>query len=143
MKKIEKQNKTNKMKNTEKETQSVVKVFSIDGKYQGVSRPVMYEGEKYIIKENEMVFYLRENPNCQVYAVGAWRENTSGEVIGDVDTYFIHILTGRRCNTVRDCATGWSEPEKKAAEEWETLYQRIEDLRGIEEIICGEKRVEV
>ena len=131
------------MKNTMKETQSVVKVFSRDGKFKGVSRPVMYEGEKYILKENEMIFYLRENPNCQVQAVGTWRENTAGEMIGDVDTYFIHILTGRRCNTVRDCATGWLEREKKAAEEWELLCQHSEDLRGIEEIICTEKRVEV
>ena len=131
------------MKNTVKEAQSVVGVFSVDGKYKGVSRPKMYEGEKYIWKENEMIFYLRENPNCQVQAVGIWRENTIGEVIGDVDTYFIHILTGRRCNTVRDCATGWSEPDKKAAEDWEALCQHIEDLRGIEEIICTEKRVEV
>ena len=131
------------MKNTIKEAQSVVKVFSRDGKFKGVSRPVMYEGNKYIIKENEMIFYLRENPKCQVQAVGTWRENTAGEMIGDVDTYFIHILTGRRCESAWGCLVGWSEPEKKAAEEWETLCQHIEDLRGIEEIICTEKRVEV
>ena len=131
------------MKNTVKEIQTVVCVFFRDGKSKGISRLKIYEGEKYILKENERIFYLRENPNCQVQAVGVWRENTTGEMIGDVDTYFIHILTGRRCNTVRDCATGWSEPEKKAAEEWETLCQHIEDLQGIEEIICTEKRVEV
>ena len=131
------------MKNKVKEAQSVAKVFSIDGKYQGVSRPVMYEGEKYIIKENEMIFYLRENPNCQVQAVGVWRENTTGEMIGGVDTYFLHILTGRRCNTVRDCATGWLEQDKKSADEWEALCQHIEDLPNLEEIICDEKRVEV
>jgi len=131
------------MKNTMKETQSVVDVVSLDGRSKGVSRPVSYEGEKYIWKENEMVFYLRENPKCQVYAVGVWRENTAGETIGDVDTYFIHILTGRRCESVRDCFAGWSEPEKKAEEEWEALCQRIEDLPGIEEIICVEERVEV
>ena len=66
-------------------------------------------------------------------------ENTTGEKIGDVDTYFIHILNGRRCESVRDCATGWLEPEKKAAEDWEALCQRIEDLSGIEEIICDEE----
>ena len=126
------------MKKT-KETRSVVNVFSRNGKFKGVSRPKMYEGENYIWKENEMIFYLRENPNCQVQAVGLWRENMTGEMIGDVDTYFIHILTGRRCNTVRDCATGWLEPEEKAAEEWEILCQRIEDLSGIEQIICDEE----
>ena len=108
--------------------------------YEDVVLPLAPPEEK---KENEMIFYLRENPNCQVQAVGIWREDTNGEVIGDVDTYFIHILTGRRCESVRDCATGWSEPEKKEADEWESLCQHIEDLRGIEEIICTEKRVEV
>ena len=131
------------MKNTVKETQSVVGVFSRDGKSKGVSRPKMYEGEKYILKENEMVFYLRENPNCQVQAVGQWRENTAGTTIGDVDTYFIHILTGRRCESAWGCLVGWSEQDEKSAEEWETLCQHIEDLRGIEEIICDEKIVEV
>ena len=131
------------MKNTTKEAQSVVDVFSRDGKYKGVSRPVVYEGEKYIWKENEMVFYLRENPNCQVQAVGVWRENTAGEMIGDVDTYFIHILTGRRCESAWGCLVGWSEPDTKTAEDWETLCRHIEDLQGIEEIICTEKRVEV
>ena len=131
------------MKNAEKEAQSVVGVFSTDGKFKGVSRPAMYEGEKYILKENEMVFYLRENPKCQVYAVGQWRENTAGETIGDVDTYFIHILTGRRCESAWGCLVGWSEPDTKAAEEWETLCQHIEDLPSLEQIICDEKRVEV
>ena len=131
------------MKNTVKETQRVVDVFSRDGKYKGVSRPVVYEGEKYILKENEMVFYLRENPNCQVYAVGVWRENTTSEVIGDVDTYFLHILTGRRCESAWGCLVGWSEQDKKTAEDWETLCQHIEDLPSLEQIICDEKRVEV
>ena len=131
------------MKNNVKETQSFVDVVSLDGKSKGVSRPIEYEGEKYIWKENEMIFYLRENPNCQVQAVGQWRENTAGTTIGDVDTYFIHILTGRRCESVRDCFTGWSEQDEKATDDWEALCQHIEDLRGIEEIICDEKRVEV
>ena len=131
------------MKNATKEAQSVVNVFSRDGKFKEVSRPVAYEGEKYILKENEMIFYLRENPNCQVQAVGVWRENTAGEVIGDADTYFIHILTGRRCESAWGCLVGWSEPEKKAAEEWESLCRHIEDLPNLEEIICMEKRVEV
>ena len=44
------------MKNNTKKTQPLVDVFSIDGKYKGVSRPVAYEGEKYILKENEVIF---------------------------------------------------------------------------------------
>ena len=131
------------MKNNVKETQSFVDVVSLDGKSKGVSRPIEYEGEKYIWKENEMIFYLRENPNCQVQAVGQWRENMQGKMIGDVDTYFIHILTGRRCESAWGCLVGWSEPDTKAAEEWETLCQHIEDLPGLEQIICDEKRVEV
>ena len=131
------------MKNTEKETQTVVDVVYSDGKLKGVSCPVEHEGEIYIRKENEMVFYLRENPNYQVYAVGVWYENTTGEVIGDVDTYFLHILTNQRCESVRDCFDGWSEPNEKSAEQWETLCERIEHLGGIEEYISNEKRVEV
>ena len=131
------------MKNTTKETQSVVDVFSRDGKYKGVSRPVSYEGEKYILKENEMIFYLRENPNCQVQAVGQWRENMQGKIIGDVDTYFIHVLTGRRCESAWGCLIGWYESDTKTAKEWETICRHIEDLPNLEQIICNEKRVEV
>ena len=101
------------------------------------------EEEEYTQMDNEMVFYLRENPSCQVYAVGKWYENSRGEVIGDVDTYFLHILTNQRCENVRDCFSGWSEPDTKAAEEWETLCQHIEDLSCLEEIICDEERFEV
>jgi len=103
----------------------------------------MYEGKKYILKENEMVFYLRENPKCQVYAVGQWRENTAGETIGDVDAYFLHILTRRRCESAWGCLIGWSKQDKKTTEDWETLCRHIEDLPNLEEIICVEKRVEV
>jgi len=101
------------------------------------------EEEECTQMENEMVFYLRENPKCQVYAVGKWYENSHGQVIGDVDTYFLHILTNQRCESVRDCFSGWSEQDKKADEEWETLCQHIEELDGLEEYICDEKRVEV
>ena len=104
---------------------------------------VEVEEEEYTQMENEMVFYLRENPNCQVYAIGKWYENEHGEVIGDVDTYFLHILTGNLCESVRDCFTGWSESDEKAAEEWETLCERIENLSSLEEIICDEERFEV
>ena len=62
------------MKNTVKETQSVVGVFSRDGKFKGVSRPKMYEGEKYILKENEMIFYLREKSTTAHNSGGSHRD---------------------------------------------------------------------
>ena len=99
------------------------------------------EEEEYTQMENEMVFYLRENPKCQVYAVGKWYENSHGEVIGDVDTYFLHIMTGSRCESLRDCFSGWSEQDEKSAEQWETLCERIENLGNTDEYICDEKSV--
>ena len=99
--------------------------------------------EEYMEKKNEVSFYLREDPTYQISAVGKWYENSRGEVLGDVDTYFLHILTNQRCESVRDCFDGWSELDEKSAEQWETLYERIENLGSIEEYICDEKRVEV
>ena len=99
--------------------------------------------EECMWKENEMIFCLQEDPRCQISAVGKWRENSHGEVIGDVDTYFLHILTNQRCEIVGDCFAGWSEPDEKSAEQWETLCSRIEEHENIEQYICDEKRVEL
>ena len=99
--------------------------------------------EEYMEKKNEMSFCLQEDPTYEISAVGKWYENSHGEVIGDVDTYFYHISTGERCESVRDCFAGWSEPDEKSAEQWETLCERIENLGSIEEYIANEKRVEV
>ena len=101
------------------------------------------EEEEYTEKKNEMYFYLDGNPTYHIFAVGKWYENTAGEVIGDVDTYFIHVMTGQRCESAWGCLVGWSEQDEKSAEEWETLCQHIEDLSSLEQIICDEKRFEV
>jgi len=101
------------------------------------------EEEEYHQMENEMIFCLEEDSKYCVSAIGKWYENTAGEVIGDVDTYFLHILTNQRCETVRDCFAGWSEPDERSTEKWETLCGRVEELGNIEEWICNEKRVEV
>ena len=123
----------------------MAKNVSVDAKSTQEKKEEVKEEEvkEYTQMENEMVFYLRENPKCQVYAIGKWYENEHGEVIGDVDTYFLHILTNQRCESVRDCFSGWSEQDKKTDEEWETLCQHIEELDGLEQIICDEKRFEV
>ena len=99
--------------------------------------------EEYTQMENEMIFYLNDAPEYRISAVGKWLENTVGEVIGDADIYFRHILTGQRCESVWSCLTGWSEQDEKSTEKWEELCGRIEELENLEEIVCNEKRVGV
>ena len=96
------------------------------------------EDEENTEYKNEMYFYLKSDTSYQIWE-GRWFENTAGEVVGDTDTYFHHILTGRRCESVRECFQGWTEPDKEVSEKWETLCQYIEELDGLEEIICTEE----
>ena len=99
--------------------------------------------EEYHQMENEMIFCLNEAPEFRISAVGKWCENAGGKVIGDVDTYFRHIMSGQRCESVRDCFTGWSECDKRSTEKWEALCERIEGLDNLAEYICDEKSVEL
>ena len=91
---------------------------------------------------NEMIFYLREAPEYQISAVGEWCENSRGDIVSEADTYFLHILTGARCESVWSALTGWSEPGEGQGK-WETLCGRIDELDNIEQYICDEKSVEV
>jgi len=70
------------------------------------------EEEEYTEHENKMYFFLRGRPEYRISAVGRWLENSKGEVVGDADTYFYHIMTGERCESVRECLIGWSEDER-------------------------------
>ena len=97
------------------------------------------EDEENTEHRNEMYFFLEEHPEYRISAVGRWLENSNGEVVGDADTYFLHITSGQRCEGVRDCFSGWSEQDEHATEIWETLCQRIEELDGLEQIICDEE----
>ena len=99
--------------------------------------------EEYTQMENEMYFFLEEHPEYRISAVGRWLENSKGEVVGDADTYFLHITSGQRCESVRECLSGWSEQSERAEEIWETLCRRIEELDGLEQIICDEESFEV
>ena len=100
------------------------------------------EEEEYHQMENEMILCLKESPEYQISAVAEWAENSRGDIVVEADTYFRHILTGQRCESVWGCLVGWSEPGE-GQEKWETLCGRIEKLESLEEIICDEKRVEV
>ena len=99
------------------------------------------EGKKYIRKENEVIFCLEEAPEFQISAVAEWGENSRGDMVVGVDTYFRHILTGERCESVWLCLTGWSEPDEHSTEMWETLCSRIENYGNLEQTICDEKIV--
>ena len=99
--------------------------------------------EEYYQMENEVIFCLEEAPEYQISAVAEWGENSRGDMVVGVDTYFRHVTTGQRCESVRDCFAGWSEQDTKSAEQWETLCSRIEEHENIEQYICDEKRVEL
>ena len=97
------------------------------------------EEEEYVEHQNEMYFFLKERPEYRISAVGRWLENQKGEVVGDADTYFRHILTGERCETAWATNIGWSDQDERTEEIWETLCLRIEELDGLEQIICDEE----
>ena len=101
------------------------------------------EEEEYHRMENEMIFCLEEAPEFQISAVAEWAENARGDMVVGVDTYFRHVTTGQRCESVRDCFSGWSEPDEHSTELWEILCKRIENYGNLEQIICDEKRVEL
>ena len=90
---------------------------------------------------NEMVFYLKEAPEYRISAVAEWCENSRGDILtAEPDTYFLHVLTGQRCESVQECLTGWSEPGE-GQEKWDTLCERIEEFENLEQTICDEKSV--
>ena len=101
------------------------------------------EEEEYTEHENEMYFFLEGHPEYRISAVGRWLENQKGEVVGDADTYFRHIMNGSRCDSVWRCIEGWSEQSERMEEIWETLCMRIEETDGLEQIICDEESFEV
>ena len=99
------------------------------------------EEEEYIPMKNEMIFFLKEDPNFQISAVGEWCENARGDVVQEADIYFRHIMTGQRCESAWSCLTGWSEQDEKSTEKWEALCGHIEELENLEVIVCDEKQV--
>ena len=88
---------------------------------------------------NEMIFFLREAPEYRISGVAEWSENSRGDILtAEPDTYFLHVLTGARCESVWSCLTGWSEPGE-GQEKWDTLCERIDELENIEQIMCDEE----
>jgi len=112
-------------------------------------KPVAAVAEEEIEEEechqmqNEMVFYLKEAPEYRISAVAEWAENSRGDILtAEPDTYFLHALTGQRCESAWGCLIGWSEPGE-GQEKWDTLCERIEEFENLEQTICDEKSVGV
>ena len=99
--------------------------------------------EECIHMKNEMIFFLKEYPECQITGVAEWGENSQGDIVKELDTYFRHIRTGQRCETPWACLVDVVEFNEYHVEIWETLCMRIENHENIEEDMCYEKRVEV
>ena len=99
------------------------------------------EEEEYHMMKNEMIFCLREFPECQISGVAEWGENSQGDIMKEVDTYFLHILTGHRCETPWACIIGVAEFNEYHEEIWETLCSRIENHENIEQDMCYEKKI--
>ena len=99
--------------------------------------------EEYNEMENEVTFYLKEDTTFRISAIGKWRENSRGEIIGDADIYFYHITTGQRCKNLMDCFQGWSEQNEEDTEKWETLCHRIEACSNLKEIILNGNTIDL
>ena len=114
------------------------------GKKEAEVKKVVEEGEKYIRKENEVIFCLDEAREYQISAVARWGENARGEIMSCPDIYFRHISTGRLCQSVSACLAG-VEHDQYAEEKWDTLYYRIRTMlvRDLRRIVCGEKKYEI
>ena len=97
--------------------------------------------EDYHQMRNEMIFFLQEAPGCQIHGVAEWCENSQGDIVKEVDTYFLHLLTGQRCETPWTCLVGVAEFNEYHEEMWETLCMRISNHENIEEDMCYEKEV--
>ena len=97
--------------------------------------------EEYHMMKNEMIFCLREYPNCQIAGVAEWGENSQGDIMREVDTYFRHILTGQRCETPWACILGVAEFNEYHEEIWETLCMRIENYENMEQDMCYKKKI--
>ena len=111
------------------------------GKKEAEAEKVVEE-EEYHLMRNEMIFYLKEAPGCQIHGVAEWCENSQGDIVKEVDTYFRHLRTGQRCETPWTCLVGVVFDEYHE-ERWETLCMRILQHENIEEDMCYEKTIGV
>ena len=122
---------------------SVSAVFTQEKKpVAAVAEEEIEEEDRHLMR-NEMVFFLKEAPEYRISAVAEWCENSRGDILtAEPDTYFRHVLTGARCESVWSCLAGWPEIGE-GQEKWDALCERIDEFENLEQTICDEKSVEV
>jgi len=105
---------------------------------------IVEQGNKYIRKENEVIFCLEEAPEYRISAVARWGENVWGEIVEQPDIYFRHISSGRLCQSVYACL-GDEVYDQFAEEKWETLAFRLRMMlrRDLRRIVLYEKKYEI
>jgi len=105
---------------------------------------IVEQGNKYVRKENEVIFCLEEAPEYRISVVARWGENAWGEIIEQPDIYFRHISTGRLCQGVYACL-GDEIHDQFAEEKWETLAFRLRMMlrRDLRRIVLYEKKYEI
>ena len=104
---------------------------------------IVEQGNKYVRKENEVIFCLEEAPEYRISAVARWGENAWGEILEQPDIYFRHISSGRLCQSVYACLSD-EVHDQFAEEKWDTLAFRIHMMlrRDLRYIIMYEKKYE-
>ena len=114
-------------------------VDSVSTQKKKEGRKKQEEEKEYTWKTNETLFFLQENPDCFIVVGGEWHGTKAGEVVGSVDTYFRHILTGQRCESVWDAVDGYACFDDRWADDFEKIATHIEDLPNLEKIIRTER----
>ena len=97
--------------------------------------------EEYTWAVNEVLFYLKEDPECYMCAGAEWHKNKAGGLVGSTDIYFRHIITSKRRDTVWDAIDGYAGFDDRWADAWEKLAMLIEDVPNLEKTVCTERSV--
>ena len=90
---------------------------------------IVEQGNKYVRKENEVIFCLDEAPEFQISVVARWGENARGETVDQPDIYFRNILTGRLCQSVYACL-GDEVYDQFAEEKWGFIFPSSYDVEA-------------
>ena len=94
---------------------------------------------EFMIVKHQIIFHLKENRDCKIYAAEEWCENSNEEVVMVApDIYFYHIRTNEKYKSPWACIAGIVGWDDELRGMWETLCMGIENLINLEKIIRTE-----